>query len=398
MLTKTPIVVCLINFMIAATMGLLLRYAVLGGIPFNYQFLIHGHSHVAMLGWLYLCIYVLLVDLVVKTHAQLFYRLFWLTQLSVIGMMISFPVQGYALVSITFSTLHIFCSYFFVYHIWKHLKNLSIVSKLLVKAALIFMLISTIGVWFLGYTMKAYGSDSILYDLAIQWFLHFQFNGWFVFAVLGLVSTGISQTIKRIREVICILVISVILTAALPAYWHTMLPVFFWLNVIGSLLQFLVLVSFCWLIIQKIDFKKHGFNSKILIYFGMGSLLLKSAFQLTTLSESLVFAAFENRNLIIGFIHLLMLGAISSLLFYMILKFYRPKSNQLTLFGIFLFLTGIVTSELLMFFQALIIFSGGNTFQFYYWSLFYSSLLIALGLIVMITNVIFAKNINTSTN
>lgn len=93
MLTKTPIVVCLINFMIAATMGLLLRYAVLGGIPLNYQFLIHGHSHVAMLGWLYLCIYVLLVQLVVKTHAQLFYRLFWLTQFSVIGMMISFPYR-----------------------------------------------------------------------------------------------------------------------------------------------------------------------------------------------------------------------------------------------------------------------------------------------------------------
>lgn len=65
MLSKTPIVVCLINFVIAATMGLLLRYAMLDGIPFNYRFLTHAHSHVAMLGWLYLAIYVLIVKLVV---------------------------------------------------------------------------------------------------------------------------------------------------------------------------------------------------------------------------------------------------------------------------------------------------------------------------------------------
>ena len=398
MFTKTPIVVCFINFLIATTMGLVLRYAMLGGIPFNYQFLIHGHSHVAMLGWLYLCIYVLLVRLVVKSHAQIFYRLFWLTQLSVLGMMISFPVQGYALVSITFSTLHIFCSYFFVYHIWKHLKKMPLVFKLLVKTALIFMLISTAGVWFLGYAMKAYGSGSIFYELAIQWFLHFQFNGWFVFATLGLLIAGLYLKVKQLQKVILVLVVSIILTASLPAYWHTGLPIFFCLNLVGSLLQFVAIVSFFWLARQSFELKKQHFNTKLLFYFGVGSLVLKSAFQLTTISESLAFAAFENRNLIIGFIHLLMLGAISSLLLYIIFKYYKIQSNLFTSVGSIIFLSGIVTSEILLFFQGLIIFSGGNTFQFYYWLLFYSSLLIVLGIIVFIANVIFAKNINTSTN
>ena len=394
MLTKTPIVVCLINFTIAATMGLVLRYAMLDNIPFNYRYLTHGHSHVAMLGWLYLCIYVLLVKLAVKNNHKLFYKLFWVTQLSVLGMMISFPLQGYALFSIAFSTLHIFCSYFFAYHIWKHLKYLPEISRMLIKIALIFMLISTIGVWFLGYMMKAYGPDSILYELSIQWFLHFQFNGWFVFAVLGLLSVSIDHVQQKLRLVIWLLAVGVTLTAALPAYWHTTLPLFFWLNSTGSLIQFVALVGFIWLIRKHFNLNNRNFNSRLLIYFGLGSLVLKSVFQLTTILERLVFTAFENRNLIIGFIHLLMLGAISSLLFLLILKYYQLKLNWFTAIGILLFLVGILSSELLLFFQGLIILSGGSTFQFYYGSLFYASIILVVGIMLFTLNLIYKNKIH----
>ena len=49
------LVVALLNFLMAAGMGALLRMAFVVEIPWvKYQYLLHAHSHVAMLGWIYL--------------------------------------------------------------------------------------------------------------------------------------------------------------------------------------------------------------------------------------------------------------------------------------------------------------------------------------------------------
>ena len=59
---KHWLLICFINFFIAASMGLVLRFVAIFPVPnINYQFLLHGHSHVAMLGWVYLMIYSLIV-------------------------------------------------------------------------------------------------------------------------------------------------------------------------------------------------------------------------------------------------------------------------------------------------------------------------------------------------
>ena len=58
---KAWITTGLINFLIAALLGLVLRYAFIGEIDFNFRFLTHAHSHVAMLGWLYLLLYSFIV-------------------------------------------------------------------------------------------------------------------------------------------------------------------------------------------------------------------------------------------------------------------------------------------------------------------------------------------------
>ena len=113
------VVVCLFNFLIAALLGLALRYSFLGSIEVNYRFLTHAHSHVAMLGWVYLMLYVCIAHYFVPEQKPIYTKLFWVTEFAVLGMVLSFPFQGYAAVSISFSTLHIFCSYYFVYLVWK---------------------------------------------------------------------------------------------------------------------------------------------------------------------------------------------------------------------------------------------------------------------------------------
>ena len=141
---KNLVITCLLNFFIAATLGLLLRYAFVGNLGFNYRFLTHAHSHIAMLGWVYLMLYTCIVHYFVPNgQNKTFYnRLFWITQIAVIGMLFSFPFQGYAAISITFSTLHILCSYVFVFKLWKDMRIDNPFVKQMVKWALSFMVLT----------------------------------------------------------------------------------------------------------------------------------------------------------------------------------------------------------------------------------------------------------------
>ena len=127
------------NFFIASLMGLLLRWMYVSPITgVNFQFLMHGHSHVAMLGWVYMMLYCLIFHFFVPKEKQqkpIYNQLFWTTELAVVGMMIDFPAQGYAFVSILFSTLHIFCSYYFCYLIIKNPKQTQMHQKNIILPA-----------------------------------------------------------------------------------------------------------------------------------------------------------------------------------------------------------------------------------------------------------------------
>src|SRR5690554_531713 len=167
----------LLNFFIAASMGLILRGAFLWEIEWlDYMNWLHGHSHVAMLGWAYLALYVLIGSRFIPKEiwSKPFYgRLFWFTQVTVIGMIFSFPAQGYGPVSITFSALHVVASYMFCYRAWKDMVFQQTEVRTIMRTALVFLVVSTLGVWFLGPLAMSGQRSSILYQLVIQFYLHF---------------------------------------------------------------------------------------------------------------------------------------------------------------------------------------------------------------------------------
>ena len=194
---KSWVLLSFLNFFIAALFGLILRAAFVWEIGWmDYRNLLHGHSHVAMLGWIYLAIYALFWRRFLpetKRNKKFYSLLFWFTQITVIGMMISFPLQGYAAISISFSSLHILASYVFCYRIWKdhEIKNPAV--KKLFYASLVLLILSTLGVWLLGPLAVSGGRNTALYQVAIQFYLHFQFHGWFTFAILALLLSTIFQ-------------------------------------------------------------------------------------------------------------------------------------------------------------------------------------------------------------
>jgi cbb3-type cytochrome oxidase subunit 1 len=144
-MNKLWVKIALFNFLIAASIGVLLRYVFVQSISWlHFKNFLHAHSHGAMLGWVFLMLYGALIHSFLpqaKQNIKKYHLLFWGFQVSVIGMFLSFPMQGYVSVSIPFSTLHIILSYIFIYHFLKDLPShpQHIYSQRFVKTALFFL-------------------------------------------------------------------------------------------------------------------------------------------------------------------------------------------------------------------------------------------------------------------
>lgn len=391
---KKLVVVCLFNFLIAALLGLALRYSFLGSIEVNYRFLTHAHSHVAMLGWVYLMLYVCIAHYFVPEQKPIYTKLFWVTEFAVLGMVLSFPFQGYAAVSISFSTLHIFCSYYFVYLVWKQHETASVVTSRLLKTALVFMVTSTIGVWCLGPAVSMLGQASAFYQIAIQFFLHFQFNGWFFIGVLAVFFHLFKiENSKLFSAFYWVLIVSTVLTFALPIQWfapHIVLP---YVNGFGVVLQLITLVLFLKLI--KFKANKTMIRDRTLVInmyrFAVLCFILKTIFQASSIFPAFANVVYGHRSFVIGFIHLLMLGVVSGFLFSFILKNNLLSYSKTTYFGVYSFLVGFVLTELILLIQGYKFFTGSGLLPNYYLSLFCFSILLPFGIALMLFNLIRKK-------
>ena len=130
-------------FFIAVLLGIFMRSVGVVTYPFefNYRYIVHTHSHLALLGFVYGLLSSLLLHyfvrfkeekphtvidsayLSVKIRHKLLFRyriLFAVTQISVLGMLFSFPFQGYGPVSIAFSSVFVICTYFYAHFFLKN--------------------------------------------------------------------------------------------------------------------------------------------------------------------------------------------------------------------------------------------------------------------------------------
>lgn len=398
---KSWFLVCFVNFFIASLMGLLLRWMYIKPIPaINFQYLMHGHSHVAMLGWVYLMLYCFIFYFFIPQESQqktIYNRLFWLTELAVIGMMFDFPAQGYALVSIFFSTLHIFCSYYFCYLVWKDAKPRTFPEKRMLHTALFFMIFSTLGVWCLGPAVGLMGKSSAFYQIAIQFFLHFQFNGWFMFAILALFikQSAIKIKEKKFRLFYNSFFSATFLTLALPISWFLPNPIYYWINAIGVILQFYSATLFFQLILP--EFKKFSASlstiEKGVYHFALFSLALKIILQMIVLVPEFATISHTIRNFVVGFIHLTMLGIITGFLLGFSLQTNLINSKKsIQKWGIIIFLLGITTTEILLLLQGIYLFLNKGILTSYYQSMFVFSICLASGILLLTTGIFKLKS------
>lgn len=394
---KAWILCCFFNFLIACVFGLLMRFMYLFPLDFlNYSFLLHAHSHVAMLGWVYLIVYVLVVHFFIpkeKSQKPIYNRLFWLTEFSVIGMMIAFPIQGYALFSIIFSTMHILLSYVFCRLVWKDISRDKSPSQRLLLVSILFMILSTFGVWCLGPAVSTLGKQSAFYQIAIQFFLHFQFNGWFILAILALFLKQFQNKIDEVKfmKFYFLIIVSALLTVTFSMRWFIENDILSYINVLGVLIQLGAFIYFYKMLKSQMNYLKSTLDKTAKMVYGLAlcSLFLKVGIQLLTIFPNLAEVSHQIRNFVIGFIHLTTLGIITGFLFGILLQNKMLSANsEILKIGVKCFILGYILTEVLLFLQGWFFYFGEGTIPGYFQSILIFSILLVLGLLLIMASII----------
>ncbi|MBF8965590.1 hypothetical protein I0P70_20230 [Pontibacter sp. FD36] len=383
-------------FVLVAVLGLFLRWLMVSPVVgVNYKNFLHAHSHVALLGWLYCAFFAALLYIFPATTSAdrtSFRRQFFLTQVSVLGMLFTFPVQGYALFSIIFSTGHILLSYWFARSYWRHVRQhvaqeVYGVSLKYIGAGLLFMVVSSIGPWAMGPIMAKGTIGGELYYSAIYFYLHFQYNGWFTFAALGLLFWFLERHHIMFNHRWALRAFWLLALACLPAYALSVLwtkPAD-WVYAIGYVSVVLQLAGLLYLtkVLRQVWAEVLPLLKpwvRALAGMALFFLVLKLALQTASAFPYMADLAYKLRYFIIGYLHLSLLGFVSLFVLGFLLQQGLYRLGRYGGIWLVLFLTGFFATELLMFGQGTLLWLGLSALPSFNWLMFWASVPMPLGL------------------
>ena len=325
----------------------------------------HGHSHFAFSGWVTQTLMVLMIAFLynkgINNVFNTYKGLLAANLLTAYGMLIAFPIQGYGAISIAFSTLSIFVSYFFTIKFWRDLNRLTdkSIAHYWFKAAIVFNAISSVGTFGLAYMMSNKIVHQNWYLGSVYFYLHFQYNGWFFFVCMGLLYDKLIM-MKKISERELNIIFWMFAASCIPAYFLSALwmPIPVWvfiIVVIASLAQF---IAWLWLVKIILPFIKQFTIhltplSKWLLALSSLALSIKLFLQLGSTIPSLSQLAFGFRPIVIAYLHLVLLGVITIFLLGFILSYTYLHENKLMKTGVIIFVSGIFLNELVLMLQGI---------------------------------------------
>ncbi len=357
--------ITLLNLLIVASIGVVLRYKIAFSLPFiDQKFLLHAHSHFAFSGWISQTLMVLLVAYLSKqTHKNKFteYKGLLVAHLvAAYGMLFTFPVQGYGFASISFSTLSVFILYFFTIQYWKDLQRLTrkSISHHWFKAALVFNFLSSLGTFALAYMMANKIIHQNWYLGAVYFFLHFQYNGWFFFVCMGLFCDKLA--VKPFLSRKLTLVFWMFAVACLPAYFLSALwmPIPTWVYV--SVIVAAAVQVIAWVLLLDIV-RRHWHLihenlpvvSKWALILSALALTVKLLLQLGSTIPALSQLAYGFRPIVIAYLHLVLLGVMTIFLLGYMFASGVLSITRLAVSGLIVFVLGILLNEIVLMIQGI---------------------------------------------
>ena len=350
----------------AAAIGVILRIYFLhpfrGLVP---EFWVHAHSHITFLGWVFLGIIASFNIYLSKKPgfpADRFLLVIGWIVVSNLGMLISFPVHGYGALSIFFSSLHMAAGIYAYFLYRPFMIGNALFGMKLIHSAFIFMIISGIGPAALGPLMALGFRDSSWYDLAVYFYLHFQYNGWFTLAIFGILFLELD-----IRDVhpswLYLINLSIVLTYLLstlviqPPAW------IYYLGGLGALIQ---IIPFIYLLV--IILKYHGRIvqpgrplTNVLLLLSLGVFETKMYLQFFSSIPAIANWALHSRNMIIAYLHFVLLGFVTSFIVGWWNRVMRKTDSGWFIMGSYAFLLGLAATEITLLLVVLGVFEGYRT-------------------------------------
>jgi hypothetical protein len=362
-ITSRFVKVGIINLIIVATIGVLMRYKIGFEFPyFDQKHLLHAHSHFAFSGWVSHILFTLMVlflkDQTISKPVSKKYNIIILSNLfCAYGMLFAFAVQGYGIVSISFSTISILAGYVFTWFYFHDLKEIKSdhPSNKWFKAALFFNVLSSLGTFYLAYMMASRHIHLYGYLEAVYFYLHFQYSGWFFFVIMGLLISKLALAPHFKNESV---IFNTFFLACIPAYLLSVL----WLKlpwyiyifpVLAVILQIIGLLRLIKLLKIHLHHIKSTWIRPVRIILGLTfmALIIKFILQAGSLFPEISKLAFGFRSIVIAYLHLVLLGITTLfLLGYMLMQGYIPQI-KLAISGLLLFSVGVFANELILMVQ-----------------------------------------------
>ncbi|MBK9565041.1 MAG: hypothetical protein IPO37_07635 [Saprospiraceae bacterium] len=349
----------LINLTLIALIGALMRYKIGFEFPFfNQKNLLHAHSHYAFAGWVTHILFTLMVLFLKNniTNKAIYDRLLKANLICAAGMLISFTIQGYGPVSITFSTLSILIGYCFSYFYIKDLNNLpDHPSKNWFKAALLFNVLSSLGTFYLAYMMVTKNINQHSYLGSVYFYLHFQYSGWFFFAIMGLIIDKFAELPSFSYDS---QLFKTFFSACVPAYFLSILwaklPWYLYiLPVVAVLLQLWGLS----ILIKKVRTHLRQIKSawpkpvRWLLGLAFFALIIKLLLQTGSVFPEISKLAFGFRSIVIAYLHLVLLAFTTLFLLGYLLLNNHIRQNKISVMSLIVFSVGVFANEFVLMIQ-----------------------------------------------
>lgn len=377
-------------FVMAVSLGLLMRFFSVSKIEFVYKYVRHAHSHVALMGWVYFALITLIsfYFLSNQTPKKKYKWIFGFTMLTVLGMLCSFPFQGYALFSIIFSSLFLVASYLYTWFFFKYTPNVlqrQLPSYKAIRYAIIYMIISSLGPWAIGGVMGTIGPDPFWYPTTIYFYLHFQYNAWIILGLIGvflkiLEKKGIHIDPKLFRTFLIYFNSAIILTFFINILFIRPPHEFYVLSIVGALIQLIAVVLFLKIIRKDLLKMKTIFSplSWRLLNWAMVLFILKLIMQLWGSFPYFAKIIASYHYLTIGFLHWVFLGIITMALLALLETAQLIRLNR---GSTYLFIIGFVLTEGIIFYKPAVNLSSLPMLPYYDWILFYASTVLVIAII-----------------
>ena len=343
---------------LVASIGTLLRAADHVPLPLQYEHLVHAHTHVAFQGWVYTLMFLLLTHLYLdqgQIRAGRYPLQFWLTAVVILCVLVSFAMQGYGLFSICFSTLFQLLNYWFIYRFFKDTKHLVSLPLRLIRMGLWLGVLSTLMPIGIGILSAKGLNGSEAYQSLVYTFLHLQYNGWFLFVLLGLFFQLLEKNGLEYDQSQGEVFYKLFTAAVLPAIGLSLLGMSFSTYALAvSCLAILLQLAAVMYFMRSIQGKLRTWLQQKILWFRLCFLIFLVSFLLKTVLQSLSVIplfepyAFHNKWIILSYLHLSLIGVISFFLIAFLIELKWICNHPRSKTGLAMLMLGFVVTELLL--------------------------------------------------